>query len=106
MRLGVANDPALLKKIASLAEKFAARELGALGKIVAATLSSRKKKGGTDLSLAVAAELEPRSSWKLPHGYAVAIGILTNTISPKAPPLKEKSGRTNVTVLLSTPGRI
>ena len=37
-----------------------------------------RKKGSTDLGLAVAASLEPKSAWKLPHGYAVAIGILAD----------------------------
>ena len=78
VRLGVAKDASLLKAVASLADKFAARDGAALREIVETALATRKKKGSTDFGLAAAAALEPKSAWKLPHGYAVAIGILAD----------------------------
>ena len=78
VRLGVAKDVALLKTIASLVDRFAARDREALRELVEATLAARRKHGSTDFGLAVAAMLEPKSGWKLPHGYAVAIGILAD----------------------------
>lgn len=78
VRLGVAKDGALLKTIASLVDRFASRDGAVLRELVEATLATRRKKGSTDLGLAVAASLEPKSAWKLPHGYAVAIGILAD----------------------------
>ena len=78
VRLGVAKDVALLKTIASLVDRFAARDREALRELVEATLAARRKHGSTDFGLAVSAMLEPKSGWKLPHGYAVAIGILAD----------------------------
>ena len=90
VRLGVAKDGSLLKTVASLADRFAARDGAALREIVEATLATRKKKGSTDFGLAAAAALEPKSAWKLPHGYAVAIGILVDLCAAiKAGEMKE-----------------
>lgn len=76
VRLAAAHDAKVLTKLAPLAETYQAREGEVLATVVAETLALRKKKGATDLGLVSAAELEPKSGWKLPHGYAVAIGTL------------------------------
>lgn len=76
VRLAAAYDIKLLTKIIPLAEAFQKREIKALSEIIELSLPLRKKKGYTEYALAPAAKLEPQSGWKLPHGYAVAIGIL------------------------------
>ena len=80
VRLGVANDPELLGTVSALADSFARRDMSSLREIVAATLLSRRRHGSTDLGLASAAVFEQKSNWKLPHGYAVAIGILADLV--------------------------
>lgn len=76
VRLAVAFNLKLLTKIMSLAEAFRQRDINALTEIISLTMALRKKKGYTDYALNSAAKLEPQSNWKLPHGYAVAIGIM------------------------------
>lgn len=76
VRLAVAKDVKQLKKIQPLAEAYQRRDAAALAELVDLAFALRQKKGGTDFGLASAAELEPKSTWKLPHGYAVAIGTL------------------------------
>jgi len=76
VRLAADRDPKSLPKLAALAEAYQRRDRSALDEVVARTVALRQKKGGTDLGLRTAAELEPKSEWKLPHGYAVAIGVL------------------------------
>ena len=75
VRLAVASDAALLKKIESLAEAYRGRDMSALGEIVKAVHAVRAKKGGTPFAQWSAFRLESLSGYKLPHGYAVAIGI-------------------------------
>ena len=78
VRLGVANDPELLGTVSALADSFAHRDMSSFREIVAATLLSRRRHGSTDLGLASAGAFEQKSNWKLPHGYAVSIGILAD----------------------------
>ena len=76
VRLAVAKDMKVLKKMRPLAEAYQRRDAAALAELVSLAFAIRQKKGGTDYGLAMAADLEPKSAWKLPHGYAVAIGVL------------------------------
>lgn len=78
VRLAADKDVKSLKKLADIAADYGRRDLSALAAVVEQTLALRRKKGNSDLGLAAAAELEPKSGWKLPHGYAVAIGILVD----------------------------
>ena len=76
VRLAADRDVKALAALTGLAEAYCRRDAAALADIARSAVALRQKKGGTDLGLATAAELEPKSDWKLPHGYAVAIGIL------------------------------
>lgn len=76
VRFAAARDLKLLPKLKAHIEAFQQRDLAALEEIVSLVLASRLKKGVSDYALDYAAELEPQSGWKLPHGYAVAVGIL------------------------------
>ena len=75
VRLAVASDAALLKKIESLAEAYRGRDMSALGEIAKAVHAVRAKKGGSPFAQWSAFRLESLSGYKLPHGYAVSIGI-------------------------------
>ena len=75
VRLAVASDASLMKKLVKLAPAYQARDKEALTDIVKAVVSVRAKKGETPLALWVALRLESMSGYKLPHGYAVAIGL-------------------------------
>lgn len=76
VRLAVDKDVKMLSTLSTLAERYGKRDFDTLEKVVEMSVNLRRKKGGTELGLSSAAELEPKSAWKLPHGYAVAIGVL------------------------------
>ena len=75
VRLAVAKDAALLKKVEAAAEDYRNRDMSALATIVRHVQAVRAKKGGTQLAQWAALRLESMSGYKLPHGYAVPIGI-------------------------------
>ena len=75
VRLAAASDLALLKKMESLADAYRNRDANALSEIVRAVHAVRAKKGGTRLAQWAALRLESMSGYKLPHGYAVSIGV-------------------------------
>ena len=75
VRLAVATDAALLKKLEAAAEGYRDRDMSALAEIVKAVHAVRAKKGGTKFAQWAALRLESMSGYKLPHGYAVAIGV-------------------------------
>lgn len=75
VRLAVARDASLMKKLREVSPDYCARDIGALGEIVEATCAVRAKKGSTALAQWSAVRLEAMSGWKLPHGYAVGIGL-------------------------------
>lgn len=76
IRLAAACDAALLKKIEALTPDYRKRDLAALGELARAVAATRQKKGSTGLGLWAAHRLESMSGYKLPHGYAVPIGLL------------------------------
>ena len=75
VRHAAVTDGALMKKLAKSAEALKNRDMSVLSEIVQACIESRVKKGGTDFALWSAHRLEAMSGYKLPHGYAVPIGI-------------------------------
>ncbi len=68
-------DGVLLRKLAKNAEALRNRDLEVLTETVSACVESRMKKGSTAFALWSALQLEAMSGYKLPHGYAVPIGI-------------------------------
>ena len=75
VRLAVAADAPLLKKLVKWAPAYRERSLETLAEIVKAVSAVRAKKGAVDFALWAASRLESMSGYKLPHGYAIAIGI-------------------------------
>ena len=78
VRLAVARDAAFLKKLKALAPAYGRRDAEALDEIVSGAYAVRAKKGSTSFGLWSAMRLQAMSGWKLPHGYAVAIGVLVD----------------------------
>jgi len=76
VRLAADLNPKILPFLEERAKAYCHRDFIAFSEIAQKTVALRQKKGGTDLGLTTAADLEPKSEWKLPHGYAVAIGTL------------------------------
>jgi len=75
VRLGLATDAAMAKKVVKLAPAYRERDPAALDAIVRTVHAVRAKKGETPFGLWAAARLEAMSGYKLPHGYAVSIGF-------------------------------
>jgi len=78
VRMGVSRDAAFLKKVKALAQDYGRRDAEALDEIVSGAYAVRAKKGATSFGLWSAMRLQAMSGWKLPHGYAVAIGVLVD----------------------------
>ena len=75
VRQAMALDATFLKKLQQLAPAYGKRDMEAFAELVKGVCASRAKKGGTTAALWSAHRLESMSGYKLPHGYAVAIGI-------------------------------
>lgn len=78
VRLAIARDATFFKKLMGLAPAYRDRDMAALEEVVAGAYGVRGKKGGTSFALWSAMRLQAMSGWKLPHGYAVAIGVLVD----------------------------
>jgi len=76
VRLALMRDASFLKDIAASAADYRARNVEVLSRLVRTAGQVRAKKGATDLAEWAAARLESMSGYKLPHGYAIAIGIV------------------------------
>ena len=76
VRLAVALDATLLKKLEKMAADYATRRPETFADLIRAVFATRAKKGGSDLALWAANRLESLSGYKQPHGYAVSLGTL------------------------------
>ena len=106
VRLAVAFDAALLKKIEARAEAYRGRDVSALGEIVKAVHAVRAKKGGTLFAQWAAFRLESLSGYKLPHGYAVSIGICIDLGYAAEKGLLKPADRDRVVTLLGSCGAL
>ena len=75
IRHAAVRDGTLMKKIAKIATTLASRDNAVMDEIVRESVFSRITRGGSDFALWSSSRLEAMSAYKLPHGYAVAIGI-------------------------------
>lgn len=79
VRFAAVNDSTLMKKLAKSAADFKKRDLEAMAALIKGTVASRLRKGAGDFAQWAAFRLEAMSGYKLPHGYAVPIGICIDT---------------------------
>lgn len=77
-RLALAYDASFFRELAEISPDYRARDLAALDRMVRGAWSIRAKKGATSLALWSAMRLQAMSGYKLPHGYAVSIGVLVD----------------------------
>ena len=106
VRQAVAMDAALMKKLVKLAPAYSAREGVALSEMVEAVVASRLKKGASSLALWFALRLESMSGYKLPHGYAVPIGICQELAYSVETGTLKADARDKVVELLRTCGAL
>jgi len=74
-RLGLAMDASLVRKLIGAASAYHERDVAVLEEVVRSVHALRVKKGDSPFGLWAAARLESMSGYKLPHGYAVSIGL-------------------------------
>lgn len=106
VRLAVACDSALLKKVEGLAEAYVARDVAAVQELVKAVYAVRVKKGATPLAQWAAFRLESMSGYKLPHGYAVSIGLCIDYCYAVEKGLAKAADRDRVMGLLRSCGAL
>ena len=75
VRLAAARDAAFFRRLVELAPAYRERDPDALEAMVDAAIAVRAKKGPTAIGEWSALRLEAMSGYKLPHGYAMAIGV-------------------------------
>ncbi len=75
VRYAAVRDSALMKRVAKDIELLKDRDVEAMADIVRACAESRAKKGATGFGLWSAGRMEAMSAYRLPHGYAVPMGI-------------------------------
>ncbi|MBR7180267.1 MAG: iron-containing alcohol dehydrogenase [Kiritimatiellae bacterium] len=75
VRHAAARNPGLMEKIVACAPDLKARNLDVAGEIVKETVFSRIKNGASGFGLWAAHRLEAMSAFRLPHGYAVPMGM-------------------------------
>jgi len=76
VRMAVTVDRDLVKLLAAKAAGFRARDPEVLDEVVRAAYAVRVKKGVDTFAEWAAMRLEAMSAYKLPHGYALALGVL------------------------------
>ena len=76
LRVAAACDATLLKRLLELSEAFRGRDDAALAEVVRAVVKVRRSVPVPPLALWGAVRLEEMSGYKLPHGYAVALGLM------------------------------
>lgn len=75
VRIAAVSDATLTRKLVKLAPAYRERDEQALEVAVRGAVSVLQKKGPVRFAEWVAARLESMSGYKLPHGYAIAIGV-------------------------------
>lgn len=106
VRQAVVLDAALMKKLVKLGSAYCARESAALSETVKAVVASRLKKGSTAFAQWSALRLESMSGYKLPHGYAVPIGICLELAYAVEKGALKVADRNKVVELLRTCGAL
>ena len=106
VRLAAASDAALFKKIEGWAETYRARDGKTLLELAKAVSAVRAKKGGTPFAQWAAFRLESMSGYKLPHGYAVGIGICIDLGYAVEKGLLKPADRDRIVELLKSNGAL
>lgn len=103
LRIGVATDSKLVTKVISSIEAIKSRSEESLEDLITSAIKLRVKSGPINLGLWCAEKLESMSAYKLPHGYAVAIGT---AISMRYAALRGHISSEDAEIVVSTLGAI
>ena len=79
VRLATVSDAVFLRRLSEIASEFKVRNDAAMVETVKGAIDARMKCGGSAFGLWSALRLESMSGYKLPHGYAIAIGVTVDT---------------------------
>ena len=79
LRVAYGSDSALVKRVVKLASQYRARDWDAMVALVRDCSEVRRKKGDSGFGLWSALRLESMSGFKLPHGYAIGLGMLIDS---------------------------
>ena len=75
VRIAAARDKDLFKKLEASAAAYRSRDMDVLADVISSAVSARRSGGATTFGEWSALRLESMSGYKLPHGYAIAMGI-------------------------------
>lgn len=75
MRIAAVTDAAFARSVAAAAPALRERDMEVFSGLAREAVALRKRTGNVDFALWSALRLEAMSGYKLPHGYAVPIGI-------------------------------
>ena len=100
IRHAVMRDSSLLKKLSASMEALRERDMDAMREMLSLCVQSRVKKGSTTTALWSALRLESMSGYKLPHGYAVPMGLcIDSAYALEKGELKDKDNEAIVSLL-------
>ena len=100
IRHGVTRDSSFLKKLASSMDALRERDMDAMREMLSLCVQSRAKKGSSSAGLWSAMRLESMSGYKLPHGYAVPMGMcIDSAYALEKGEIKDKENEMAVSLL-------
>ena len=79
VRIAAISDADLMGRLSKIASDYKDRDDSAMVQTVTDAIAARRKCGGSDFGQWSALRLEAMSGYKLPHGYAIAIGVAVDT---------------------------
>ena len=79
VRFAAVSESSLMKKLVKSAAGFKERDQETMSQTIRSVVASRLKKPSGDFAQWAAFRLEAMSGYKLPHGYAIPIGICIDT---------------------------
>ncbi len=100
IRHAVTRDSSLLKKLSASMDALRERDMDAMREMLSLCVQSRVKKGSSTTALWSALRLESMSGYKLPHGYAVPMGLcIDSAYALEKGELKDKDNEAIVSLL-------
>lgn len=101
VREALVHDAKLLKKLIGTVDDFRSRDLAVLEETIRLVVASKLKKGSTKVGEWVAQRLETLSNYRLPHGYAIAMGTAIDAkYAAKKGYMKQEDAETILKLLL------
>ena len=104
VRMAVTTDRSFVKRLIECAPNFKSRSRETLDLIVKTAYESRLAKGVNSFGEWAALRLEAMSSYKLPHGYALALGVLIDSTYARQQGLFKEADLTVIETMLAESG--